>query len=79
MELKDITDIEKELKRFRERLNDDKHCDLSLISGDKNGKLEICLFPYEDWFRYEYLHQIQNIFKDLTNEELPITNLNKTT
>lgn len=42
------------------KLSEDKHVDLSLINGDKNGFLEVFLFPY-DQLRYQYVHQIQNI------------------
>jgi len=52
------------------RLNDNLHCDLSLIEGDKNGICEVCLFPYEDYFRYKYVHQIQNLVQSLTGKEL---------
>lgn len=53
-------------------INDDVYCDLAFISGDKNGYLEVCLFPYDNWFRYKYVHEIQNIFYDLTGAELTI-------
>lgn len=56
------------------RLNDDTFCDLSFITGDKNGELEVCLFPYERWFRYKYVHQIQNLFFTITGKELTIKN-----
>lgn len=55
------------------RLSDDKYCDLSFISGDKNGFLEVCLFPYSDQFRFQYLHQLQNLYYALTGKELEIT------
>lgn len=61
------------------RLSEDKYCDLCLISGDKNGILEVCLFPYTDQFRYQYLHEIQNIVKDLTKKELEIKRINTPT
>ena len=54
------------------RLSNEKYCDLSFITGDKNGFMEVCLFPYETYFRYQYLHQIQNLYFTLTNEELKI-------
>ena len=54
------------------RLSKEKYCDLSLITGDKNGFMEVCLFPYEEVFRYKYLHQIQNAYFAITNEELKI-------
>ena len=54
------------------RLKNEKYCDLSLVIGDKNGICEVTLFPYEDYFRYQYLHQIQNLYFALTGEELII-------
>lgn len=54
-------------------LSDDKYCDLSLISCDKNGFLEVGLFPYEEVFRYKYLHQLQNIIYCLTGTELEVS------
>lgn len=56
------------------KLNNDKHCDLCLSSGDKKGFLEVTLFPYEDWFRFRYVHQLQNIYFSLTGEELELNN-----
>lgn len=50
----------------------EKYCDLSLISCDKNGFLEVGLFPYEEVFRYRYLHQLQNLVHSLTGKELEI-------
>lgn len=55
------------------RLSDDKYCDLSFISGDKNGFCEVCLFPYNDNFRWKHVHQIQNAYFILTGEELQLT------
>jgi hypothetical protein len=55
------------------RLNDGKYCDLAILSRDKNGITEACLFPYENWFRFKYLHQLQNLIHALTGEELDIT------
>lgn len=51
-------------------LNDDECCNLCLCSGDKNGYLEVTLFPYEDWFRYRYVHEVQNLYKSITGKEL---------
>lgn len=51
------------------RLSDDKYCDLSLLSGDKNGIFEVYLFPYDN-IRFQYLHQVQNIYHSLTGKEL---------
>lgn len=53
-------------------LNDDKYCDLSISNGDKNGCIEITLFPYEEWFRYKHVHQLQNLYFALTGKELTI-------
>lgn len=55
---------------YTHELNGDFHCNLSIIEGDKNGYCEACLFPYEDWFRWRYLHQLQNAIFALTGEEL---------
>jgi len=52
-------------------LLDDKSCDLSLVSGDKNGIFEVYLFPYEN-IRFQYLHQVQNIYQSITGKELEI-------
>jgi len=51
-------------------LNDNKYCDLCFISGDKNGFIEVGLFPYEEWFRYQYVHELQNIYFAITGKEL---------
>lgn len=55
------------------RLNDNKYCGLSFLSGDKNGYTEVCLFPYEEWFRCRYVHQLQNWYFALTGKELSLT------
>jgi len=47
------------------KFNDIIYCDLELISDLKNGFLEVCLFPYEEWFRWGSLHDVQNIINDL--------------
>lgn len=52
------------------RLSEDKYCDLSVLSGDKNGYVEVCLFPYEENFRMKYVHQLQNLFYAITGKEL---------
>lgn len=49
-----------------------KYCDLSLMSVDKNGFMEVCLFPYEDLFRYKYVHALQNLFFCLCGKELEL-------
>ena len=51
-------------------LNDEKHCDLSIFSGDRNEFVEVALFPYEDFFRYKYVHELQNLYYTLTGQEL---------
>ena len=48
-------------------------CYMAFISGDKNGYTEVCLFPYENHFRWQYVHQLQNAYYSLTGEELTIT------
>lgn len=53
-------------------LNENKYCDLSICSGDKNGFIEATLFPYEDWFRYKYVHELQNLFFSITGRELEL-------
>ena len=55
-------------------LNNELYCNLCIISGDKNDLFEVCLFPYEQWFRFKYLHQLQNLFYALCGEEI-IVNL----
>lgn len=54
-------------------LSEDKYIDLGFITGDKNGYLEACLFPYEEAFRCRYIHQLQNLYFALTGHELEIT------
>jgi len=58
---------------YTKEINDKKYCDLSFIDGDKNGIFEVCLFPYTDHFRYQYVHQLQNLFFALCGQELKIT------
>jgi hypothetical protein len=53
-------------------LNDNKYCDLCIVNGDKNGFIEVTLFPYEEWFRYRYVHELQNLFAALTGRELEL-------
>ena len=57
---------------YHKEITDDKYCDLSFITGDKNGITEVCLFPYETWFRVQYLHQLQNLTQALTSTELTV-------
>ena len=61
-----------DLTYYTMKLNDEKKCELALSSGDKNGICEVTLSPYEDYFRYQYLHQIQNIYFSITQKELLI-------
>ncbi|WP_312697063.1 hypothetical protein [Sphingobacterium mizutaii] len=58
---------------FSLKISDDRYCDLYFITGDKNGFTEVCLFPYEERFRYRYVHQIHNLYFGLTGEELEVT------
>lgn len=51
-------------------LSDDKYCNLSILSDDKNGYVEACLFPYEESFRVRYVHQLQNLFYAIIGKEL---------
>lgn len=53
-------------------VNNEKHCDLTFSSRDENGFLEVVLFPYDNWFRFRYLHQLQNLYFALTETELLI-------
>lgn len=52
------------------RLSDEPYCDLSLITGDKNGCMEVCLFPYEDFFRVRYEHEMLAMYKGITGKDL---------
>jgi len=53
-------------------LSDNKYCDLALLEhSQKDDKFyKIGLFPYEEWFNFQYIHELQNIIFDLTNKEL---------
>ena len=53
-------------------LDDNKYCDLCISSGDKNGFIEVTLFPYEEWFRYKYVHELQNLFFAIKRTELEL-------
>ena len=50
----------------------DKYCDLSISSGDKNGFIKVTLFPYDEWFRYKFVHELQNLFFAITGNELEL-------
>jgi len=52
------------------RLSDDPYCDLALIDGDRNGCMEVCLFPYEDFFRVRYEHELLAMYKGITGNDL---------
>ena len=52
------------------RLSDERYCDLSLITGDKNGFMEVCLFPYEEFFRVRYEHEMLAMYKGITGKDL---------
>ena len=54
------------------KLSKDKYTDLSLLSSYiENENITVELFPYEV-FKYKYVHQLQNLYFALTNEELTI-------
>lgn len=53
-------------------LSDDPHYDIALLEGDKDGVVEVFLFPYDN-IRFQYIHQIQNVFYAITGKELTIT------
>ena len=53
-------------------LNNNKSCDLAISSGDKNGFVEATLFPYDDFFRYKYVHELQNLVFSITGKELEL-------
>ena len=55
---------------FTLALSNNKRCDLSFISGDKNGIMEVCIFPYTDDFRVQYVHELQNWYSALKREPL---------
>jgi hypothetical protein len=52
------------------RLSDERYCDLSLITGDKNGFMEVCLFTYEEFFRVRYEHEMLAMYKGITGKDL---------
>lgn len=56
------------------RLSDERYCDLALITGDNNGCMEVCLFPYEDFFRVRYEHQMLAMYKGITGRDLVAKN-----
>jgi hypothetical protein len=56
---------------YKMRLSDNIYDDLCLMSGDKNGKVECYLFPF-DTIRWEFVHEVQNIYADITKKDLKI-------
>lgn len=59
---------------YKFKFKNEKYCDLSIISEDKdeNGFLEVALSPYEDFFRYKYVHELQNLVFAITGKELEL-------
>ena len=55
---------------YEKEISSDKYCDLSIISGDKNGFIEAGLFPYEETITVKYVHELQNLYFSLTGKEL---------
>ena len=50
--------------------NDSVFCDLTIIGSEDEGNFNIALFPYEQWFKYKYVHELQNLFFGITKKEL---------
>lgn len=46
---------------------------LTLIEGDKNGMVEVCLSFSENEVRFQYVHQVQNFYSAVTGKELKIS------
>ena len=46
-----------------------RHCDLSLITK-ANVFDRVYLFPYEEWFYFDYVEDIQNLWELLNNKKL---------
>jgi len=46
---------------------------LTLIEGDKNGMVEVCLSFSENEVRFQYVHQVQNFYRAVTGKELKIS------
>ncbi len=57
------------------RLSDDMYCNLSLLEVNKNGIIEAALFPYENFFRYQYVHQIQNLYHAIMGKDITIAEI----
>jgi len=51
-------------------LNGNKYCDLCIMGEYVNGVIEVTLFPYEEWFRFKYVHELQNLFFSITGREI---------
>lgn len=58
---KEVIDHESRYLQFA--FNDEKYCDLALVTGDKNGFLEVCLFPYENFFRFQYIEDVDRLIE----------------
>lgn len=50
-------------------LSDQIYCDLAFISSDFKV---VGLFPYETFFKFKYVHEIQNAYFSITGKELEI-------
>lgn len=53
-------------------LNDDKYCDLCLLSYSIKEEMEVGLFPYDNYFKCRYVHEVQNLYYSITGKELKI-------
>jgi len=56
------------------RFSDNPYCDLAFITGEKDGCMEVALFPYEDFFRVRYEHQMLAMYKGITGKDLVAKN-----
>ena len=56
------------------QFSDNPYCDLAFITGDKNGFMEVALFPHEDFFRVQYEHQMLAMYKGITGKDLQFAN-----
>ena len=56
------------------RFSDNPYCDLAFITGEKDGCMEVALFPYEDFFRVRYEHQMLAMYKGITGRDLVAKN-----
>ena len=77
-EILNKTNFSRHIKQFANdaeyyyyNLSEDNFCDLTLITHLYDDDLcRLGLFPYERWFTFQYVHELQNIFFDLMKEEL---------